>query len=237
MVADDGSLCPPGTDGEIRIRGEIVCRGYLDARRDAESFDDDGFLRTGDLGHLDDEGFLYITGGSRTSSSARARTSRPRRSRTSSTPTPPSRTSPSSASPIRLGASDAARSWWPEREPTSSTWRRWPTSAPPVGWLARRSPSRSSTEPSSRATRRARCSSTTCATSSADGRPRRGSGRARLIRRGGRGSGGDAEPLEAVGPDGVAPEQLVDLVVVEAGVGDQLGRHRLGVGKVESLWG
>ncbi|SCL32784.1 long-chain acyl-CoA synthetase [Micromonospora rhizosphaerae] len=50
-------------DGEVLVRGDVVFAGYWnnpDATRDA--FTDDGWLRTGDLGSLDDDGFLRITG-------------------------------------------------------------------------------------------------------------------------------------------------------------------------------
>ncbi|MFJ4539256.1 class I adenylate-forming enzyme family protein [Streptomyces tibetensis] len=49
-------------DGEVRLRGEAVCRGYLDPKQTAEAFDDEGFLRTGDLGRLTDTGHLVLTG-------------------------------------------------------------------------------------------------------------------------------------------------------------------------------
>ncbi|WP_414168770.1 class I adenylate-forming enzyme family protein [Streptoverticillium reticulum] len=58
----EGRPLPPGTDGEIRLRGEAVCTGYLDPAQTAEAFDADGFLRTGDLGHLTDHGHLVLTG-------------------------------------------------------------------------------------------------------------------------------------------------------------------------------
>jgi acyl-CoA synthetase (AMP-forming)/AMP-acid ligase II len=49
-------------DGEVRLRGEAVCRGYLDPGQTAEAFDEQGFLRTGDLGRLTDTGHLVLTG-------------------------------------------------------------------------------------------------------------------------------------------------------------------------------
>jgi len=59
----------PGTtikiadDGEVLIKGPIVMRGYWqndDANK--EVFTDDGYFRSGDLGKLDDQGYLYIVG-------------------------------------------------------------------------------------------------------------------------------------------------------------------------------
>ncbi|GAA3980540.1 class I adenylate-forming enzyme family protein [Streptomyces plumbiresistens] len=49
-------------DGEVRLRGEAVCRGYLDPAQTADAFDEEGFLRTGDLGRLTDTGHLVLTG-------------------------------------------------------------------------------------------------------------------------------------------------------------------------------
>ncbi|MFI6037643.1 class I adenylate-forming enzyme family protein [Streptomyces sp. NPDC051315] len=49
-------------DGEVRLRGEAVCRGYLNPSQTAEAFDEEGFLRTGDLGRLTGDGHLVLTG-------------------------------------------------------------------------------------------------------------------------------------------------------------------------------
>jgi fatty-acyl-CoA synthase len=56
------AITSPNVDGEIWIRGRNVVRGYWGRPHDtAELFDDAGWLRTGDAGHLDADGFLYIT--------------------------------------------------------------------------------------------------------------------------------------------------------------------------------
>jgi acyl-CoA synthetase (AMP-forming)/AMP-acid ligase II len=54
---------PDGSTGEIVIRGPHVMRGYYknDAAT-ASAFTPDGWLRTGDLGHRDGDGFFFVTG-------------------------------------------------------------------------------------------------------------------------------------------------------------------------------
>lgn len=59
---EDGNRLPAGEEGEICMRGPKVMREYWrDPDKTAETFHADGFLRSGDVGYLDDEGFLYIT--------------------------------------------------------------------------------------------------------------------------------------------------------------------------------
>ena len=62
IVGPKGSEVPAGTSGEVRAKGPQVMKGYLDSSLDAEAFDSDGWLRTGDLGRLDAAGNLTITG-------------------------------------------------------------------------------------------------------------------------------------------------------------------------------
>ncbi|MGD9603168.1 MAG: class I adenylate-forming enzyme family protein [Gammaproteobacteria bacterium] len=53
---------PAGTPGEIQVRGNVT-RGYWnDPVRTAEAFTADGWFRSGDLGFVDDEGFLFYRG-------------------------------------------------------------------------------------------------------------------------------------------------------------------------------
>ena len=62
VVKPDGSLAGPGEEGELRARGPQLCRGYLDTSLNEQAFDEGGRFRTGDLGTLDAQGYVTITG-------------------------------------------------------------------------------------------------------------------------------------------------------------------------------
>lgn len=53
--------CRIAEDGELLVRGPNVFPGYWKGRGDTEVFDADGWFRTGDIGHIDSDGFLFIT--------------------------------------------------------------------------------------------------------------------------------------------------------------------------------
>jgi fatty-acyl-CoA synthase len=63
IAGGDGAPATPGTVGEIEIHGPNVFPGYHRLpEATAAAFTPDGWFRSGDLGYLDDEGFLYISG-------------------------------------------------------------------------------------------------------------------------------------------------------------------------------
>ncbi|MEZ5739716.1 MAG: AMP-binding protein [Burkholderiaceae bacterium] len=60
IVDDDGSLLPANAVGEVRVSGDVVGGGYWDdAQTTAATFTDEGWL-SGDLGYLDEDGYLFI---------------------------------------------------------------------------------------------------------------------------------------------------------------------------------
>jgi len=60
-VSDSSTVVPFGERGEICVRGPNIMRGYWkNATATAEMMTPDGFLRTGDVGYMDADGFIYI---------------------------------------------------------------------------------------------------------------------------------------------------------------------------------
>jgi cyclohexanecarboxylate-CoA ligase len=63
VVDGSGDEVPPGADGELMARGDMVTQGYFrQAELTAESFQADGWFRTGDQARMDTDGYIKITG-------------------------------------------------------------------------------------------------------------------------------------------------------------------------------
>jgi acyl-CoA synthetase (AMP-forming)/AMP-acid ligase II len=62
IMAPAGELLPNGETGEIVVRGPLVMNGYLDRPDMTAEVIVDGWLHTGDLGMVDDRGYVYIRG-------------------------------------------------------------------------------------------------------------------------------------------------------------------------------
>jgi len=62
VVRADETEAQVGEDGEVRVKGPMVCKGYTDPALTAEAFDANGYFKTGDIGHLWPDGHLTLTG-------------------------------------------------------------------------------------------------------------------------------------------------------------------------------
>jgi fatty-acyl-CoA synthase len=62
IVNESGELLPSGEVGEIVVSGPLVMNGYLDRPEETARTIVDGWLHTGDIGTLDDRGYLFIRG-------------------------------------------------------------------------------------------------------------------------------------------------------------------------------
>ena len=60
---DDGNALPQGESGEVWLKGPMIMKGYFNLPAEtAASLTADGFFKSGDLGRVDSEGYLHITG-------------------------------------------------------------------------------------------------------------------------------------------------------------------------------
>ena len=63
IVDEEDKGLPPHTVGEIHARGPRIMKGYWgDEQKTAQTMTKDGWLRTGDMGYLDEDGYVYLTG-------------------------------------------------------------------------------------------------------------------------------------------------------------------------------
>ena len=62
MDPNSKELLPKGQQGEILIKGYNVFNGYYKLPKEKQPFDENGYLHTGDLGYLDDDGYLVLSG-------------------------------------------------------------------------------------------------------------------------------------------------------------------------------
>ena len=60
MMDDDGKLLPRGERGEIVTQGNLLSREYLDNPEATAEMRQFGWHHTGDIGYMDDDGFVYI---------------------------------------------------------------------------------------------------------------------------------------------------------------------------------
>ncbi len=63
--ADVSQPMPAGETGVLAVRGPNVSPGYTDSQRNAGTFTDNGWLISGDLGHIDGNGYVHVTGRSK----------------------------------------------------------------------------------------------------------------------------------------------------------------------------
>ncbi len=63
IAGDTGNALSPGQEGEVWLKGPMVMQGYNNLPKEtAEVLTPDGYFKSGDLGHLDSDGYLFITG-------------------------------------------------------------------------------------------------------------------------------------------------------------------------------
>ena len=62
MDPNSKELLPKGQQGEILVKGYNVFNGYYKLPKEKQPFDENGYLHTGDLGYLDEDGYLVLSG-------------------------------------------------------------------------------------------------------------------------------------------------------------------------------
>jgi acyl-CoA synthetase (AMP-forming)/AMP-acid ligase II len=62
VLDQNGQAVPTGAEGEVWVQGPVVAQGYLSNPAETARSFVDGWFRTGDLGSLDEDGYLFLTG-------------------------------------------------------------------------------------------------------------------------------------------------------------------------------
>ena len=62
ILGEEGEVLPPGVRGEIVVRGDNVMKGYFKNETATFKALQEGWLHTGDLGYIDEDGFLMVVG-------------------------------------------------------------------------------------------------------------------------------------------------------------------------------
>jgi acyl-CoA synthetase (AMP-forming)/AMP-acid ligase II len=62
VLLANGRVAPPGSEGELCVRGPMLFKGYTDPALDGGAFDGDGYFRTGDRGVVREDGHVVVTG-------------------------------------------------------------------------------------------------------------------------------------------------------------------------------
>jgi len=60
IMDEEGNILPNNVDGEVCIKGDCIMTGYLNKPEQTAEIMRGGFLHTGDIGHFDEDGYLYI---------------------------------------------------------------------------------------------------------------------------------------------------------------------------------
>ena len=57
---ETGALLPPGENGEIVVKGPNIMQGYWNREDETRNMFINGWMRTGDIGHMDEDGYFYV---------------------------------------------------------------------------------------------------------------------------------------------------------------------------------